>query len=232
MAPRPPLVAIPEVSNTRYFVFNLIYFRIKSSISCQDSSIRYFIFKIFDLSILYIFLKTSFFITSLSLIKPTGTGTNLSILIYLLYFSNYLNQFVLFLIYQYLIYKLQILSLLNQPLQQILMYQQLLPSLDMLLIHYQINLIQSLPAGDFGSEKYLPIYIISFLPIHLLKELSQFSHVIYSLSPFLFITFSTLNSFLSVFCNSFQSPVFFKFLYTVLFFVNGSKALYVNPGCL
>ena len=37
-----------------------------------------------------------FFTTSLSLLTFTGTSTNLSTLIYLLYFSNFLNEVVLF----------------------------------------------------------------------------------------------------------------------------------------
>ena len=41
-------------------------------------------------------LTTSFFIASLSLLKSTGTGTNFSHLIYLLYFLNWLNLLVHF----------------------------------------------------------------------------------------------------------------------------------------
>ena len=50
-------------------------------------------------------LTTLFFTTSLSLLKATGTGTNLSTL-----FSNYLNHLVHFLLDQYLIYLHQILD--------------------------------------------------------------------------------------------------------------------------
>ena len=44
---------------------------------------------------------------------------------------------------------------------------------------------------------------MSFLSIQLLKELSYPFHLTYSLSPSLFITFSTLNSFWFVFLQSF-----------------------------
>ena len=40
------------------------------------------------------FLKTSFFTTSLSLLKSTGTGTIYQYLIYLLHFSNCINYLV------------------------------------------------------------------------------------------------------------------------------------------
>ena len=47
------------------------------------------LFSIFFILALYTsFLVTSFFTTSLSLLKSTGAGTNLSTSIYLLYFSN------------------------------------------------------------------------------------------------------------------------------------------------
>ena len=51
------------------------------------------------------FSTTSFFTTSLSLPKSTGTDTIIyQDLIYLLYFSNHLNYLVHFLTYQNLIY--------------------------------------------------------------------------------------------------------------------------------
>ena len=57
------------------------------------------------------FFATSFFTTSLGLLKSTGTGTNLSKpYIYLLYILNCLNHLVNFLIYQYLLYLHQILN--------------------------------------------------------------------------------------------------------------------------
>ena len=59
------------------------------------------------------FLTTSFFTTSLNLLKSTGTFTNL-LTCNLCTFKT-IKQLVLFLIYEYLIYPLQILSLLNQP---------------------------------------------------------------------------------------------------------------------
>ena len=45
-------------NNTRYFVFSLIYFKIKSSIGSQVSNIRYFIFNIFILALCTSFLRT------------------------------------------------------------------------------------------------------------------------------------------------------------------------------
>ena len=63
-----------QVSNTGYFVFNLIHFSVKSSITRKISNTRYFNFNIFNLNVIYIF-----FIISITLPKPTGRGTNLSI---------------------------------------------------------------------------------------------------------------------------------------------------------
>ena len=86
-----------QVINTSFFVFNLIYFSIERSI---------ILFSIF----LILALSTSFFIASLSLLKLTETGTNLST------FNLYTSLFKLlqlvgaFFIYQYLIYLHQILS--------------------------------------------------------------------------------------------------------------------------
>ena len=58
----------------------------------------------FTLALYSVFLTTSIFTKLLSLLKSTGTVTNLSIyLIYLLYFSNCLNYLLHFLIHQYLI---------------------------------------------------------------------------------------------------------------------------------
>ena len=42
-------------------------------------AIKYFIFNIFYLSIIYIFLTTPFFTTSLRLLKPTGTEAFINI---------------------------------------------------------------------------------------------------------------------------------------------------------
>ena len=48
---------------------------------------------------------------------------------------------------------------------------------------------------DFGSGKYSLIYIISFSSIRQLKNYRRVLDLTYSLLLFLFITFSTLNSF-------------------------------------
>ena len=53
-------------------------FRIKSSIGSWVSNIRYFVFNMLDLCIIYIFLTTSCFTTFLSLLKWTEAGNNLS----------------------------------------------------------------------------------------------------------------------------------------------------------
>ena len=59
---------------------------------------------IFLILALYIsFLIMSCFAATLSLLKSIGTGAYYQLLIYLLYFSNCLNQLVHFSIYQYLI---------------------------------------------------------------------------------------------------------------------------------
>ena len=57
----------------------------------------------------------------------------------------------------------------------------------------------SLSPKDFVSGKYLLNYIMYFLSIQLLEEQSQPVRLRYILSPFLFITLSTLNSFWFIF---------------------------------
>ena len=66
------------MSNTRCFTFNLIYLSIKSSFISYVSNVRYFIFNTFHLNIICIFFNNIIFTASLSLLKSTGTGTNLS----------------------------------------------------------------------------------------------------------------------------------------------------------
>ena len=56
----------------------LPYFSIKNSISSYVSNIKYFIFNIFNLSIIFSFFNNIIFTTSLSLLKSRGIGTNLS----------------------------------------------------------------------------------------------------------------------------------------------------------
>ena len=48
---------------------------------------------------------------------------------------------------------------------------------------------------------------ISFLSIQLLRQLSKPIHLTYSLSPFILITFSILNSSWLAFCSSFSQNV-------------------------
>ena len=102
------------------------YFSIKSSISSYVCNIRYFIFNTFYLSILYIFLTTSFFAASISLLKSTGEGANLSTSSLSTLFFKLLKLAGTFSIYQCLIYLHEIL---------ILMHQHLLHFLNLLLLH-------------------------------------------------------------------------------------------------
>ena len=65
----------------------------------------------------------------------------------------------------------------------------------------------------------------SFLSIQLLKRLSYPFHLTYNLSPFLLSTFSILNSFSFVFCNSFSLPVIVSPLKTLIKYVHGTVFL-------
>ena len=100
------------VSNARYFPFNLIYFSIKSSISSYVSNCMYFIVNIFDLILaLYTyFLLTSFLLHHLVYLNQQEWILIYQHLIYLLYFLNCLNYLEHFLIYHYLIYLHKILN--------------------------------------------------------------------------------------------------------------------------
>ena len=83
-------------------------------------------------------LYTSFLTTKCFQLLDINGQEQISIyehLIYLLYFSNYLNQLVYFSIYQYLIDLHKILNFLNHFFQQKMIYHILLNFLDLFLLH-------------------------------------------------------------------------------------------------
>ena len=67
---------IPNTKSSLLLILLLILLQL--FLISDISNIRYFIFNICDLTIIYTVFSTSCFTISLSLLKSTGTGTNLS----------------------------------------------------------------------------------------------------------------------------------------------------------
>ena len=157
----------------------------------------YFILNIFDLSIIWIFFNNVIFTISPSLLKSTGTGTNLSTSNLSALLSNCLNQLVLFLIYQYLIYQLQILSLVNQLFQQIFIQQYVFHFLNLLLLHNQMHLIQlSLFFQTAWLQKiFTHLFCVFFTKSNIKRTIVAFPSIIYNHGHNIFWIFVTLPNF-------------------------------------
>ena len=145
-------------------------------------------------SLYSVFLKTSFFTTSLSYLKSTGSSTNFSHLLYLVHFS----------IYQYLIYLYQVLNELSQFFSKSHV-SNLLHVLNLLLLYNlkNFNSTFNLPPKYFTFGEYLLIYIMSFFVNPTVKTIIVVFLLNIQFIIAFFISFSTLNCFWFVFYYSF-----------------------------
>ena len=189
-----------------YFFFNSIYFSIKI-IVVGKLLISGILSSIFLILALYTsFLTTLFFIKSLSSLKSTGTGTNLST-------SNYSNLLFKLLKLLGTSFNLSIsnLSTLDLKLAKSIFLGNFGASIAVayfksvfVAYSHKSNLTFTLPPNDFGSGKHSFFYAMSFLSIQLLKKRSWPFHLIYTLSLCVFITLSTsLQFFFAKRCNNF-----------------------------
>ena len=133
-------------------------------------------------------------------------------LISVLYFPNCLTQ-LLFLIYQYLIYQLQILYLLNELFQHTLMYQHLLHFLNLLLLNNSINVIQlSLILQKILVLEHIHLFILCLFTNPSIKRT--------------IVAFSFNIQFISFSLYYFFNPKLFLICFSQLFFAIMSTAKY------
>ena len=136
----------------------------------------------FILALYTSFLTTYFFPTSLSLLKSTGKGINLS--------TSYLSTLLFKLLK--LVRTFFSLSISNLSTLDFKLGKSCHIFKSTFFWRNQINLIQLLL---LVLQKIHLLIICIFLSIQLLKTLLQPFYLTYSLLPFPFITFTTLNSF-------------------------------------
>ena len=147
------------------------------------------------------FLITSFFTTSLSLLQSAGTGTNLST-------SNLSTLLFKLLKLVGTFFNLSMPNLSTSDFKLAKSVFLAKSDVSTLVAFFKSVFLASKKLG-FG--KYSLIYTISFLPIQLLIELSHPFHFTYNLSPFLSIAFSIANFFICFY--QFTSKTFQKFLF-------------------